>query len=291
MVQDSLRYPDEGDTMVASLASSFRSPATGFLSLSDQFTTEYYEQGEGEPLVVIPGLAGGTGLIQPLIDSLSDRFRVISFELRGETNGFFDRRYHFDRLVRDVGDVLDGLRLERPGLLGLSFGGAIALDYASRNSNRLSFLAVQGAGPSHHAGAFAGVARRVLERLLLPDNSPFVNQFFRLLTADRSDDGTTMDFVAGHCWRTDQSIMAHRFSLLDEYDITDRLGRLRLPVLSITGENDVLATPSSLEALHTAAPNVEAHILPGAGHFAFVTHAEKIAGLVSDFSRGVLAVA
>lgn len=275
--------------MVAATGIGLRGWPDGFVTLSAGYTAEYYVRGSGEPLIVVPGLAGGTGILEPLVQELSQEFQVVSYELRGETSQICDRNYHFDRLTRDLYEFVDGLRLERPGLLGLSFGGAIALDFASRWPHRLSFAAVQGAGPSHRVGAFAGVARRVLDRLLLPDNNPFVNQFFRLLVGSGCADAVTMDFVVEQCWQTDQSVMAHRFALLDEYDVTERLRRLRLPVLALTGEGDLLTSPSLLQTFESLAPDVESHVISGAGHFAFVTHARQIAQAVMDFRRGVLA--
>lgn len=273
--------------MVASRLPVFHRPSAKFVSLSDRYTVEYYDRGHGDPLVVVPGLAGGAALIEPLIEELASEFRVICYELRGETSDFCDRAYHFDRLVRDLGEFVSRLGLERPGLLGLSFGGAIALDYATRFPNRLDFLAVQGAGASHRAGPFDGVARRVLERLQLPDNNPFVNQFFRVLTADRTSVGGLFDLIVNQCWRTDQSVMAHRFGLLEEYDVLERLSGLTVPTLALCGERDVLVHPSMVGQMVTLAPCLESRVLPDAGHFAFVTHPQLVAQALRDFHGGV----
>ncbi|MBX9655770.1 alpha/beta hydrolase [bacterium] len=275
--------------MVAGSPNFFSLSPSGFLPLSDGFTAEYYIRGEGEPLVLIPGLAGGTGLLRPLIDALSQDHRVITFELRGEKSCVCERSFHFDRLVRDLSEVVDGLALEQPGIFGLSFGGAIALDFACRSPHRVGYLAIQGASDSHENRLFEGVARKMLDRMLLPENSPFVNQFFKLLTAQRTREGCGIDFVVDQCWSTDQSVMAHRFAMLEEYDISDRLNRLRMPLLLLSGELDILTTPSDMRAFSTHAPHAELRGIPGAGHFAFVTHAGQIAEELRDFRRGVLA--
>lgn len=276
--------------MVASRVAVFHRPSPAFVTLSDRYTAEYYVCGDGEPLVIVPGLAGGAQLLDPLVEELAGEYQVIWYELRGETYDFCDRTYHFDRLVRDLAEFIGCLGLERPGLMGLSFGGAIALDYATRWPNRLDFLAIQGAGASHHSGPFDGVARRVLERLQLPDNNPFVNQFFRVLTADRTSVGGRFDFIVNQCWRTDQSVMAHRFSLLEEYNVADRLARLTVPTLALCGERDVLVHPSAVEQMRSVAPQMETSVLPDAGHFAFVTHPELVAEALREFRRGVPAL-
>jgi pimeloyl-ACP methyl ester carboxylesterase len=271
--------------MVAARTGWQQGSATGYLILSDGFVAEYFVRGDGDPLVLVPALAGGTGLLRPLIDELSQDHQVITFELRGEKECLCDRSYHFDRLVRDLGEIVDQLALERPSLCGVSFGGAIALDFASRFPNRVGSLVVQGAGAVYRDRLFDNVARKVLDRLLLPGDNPFVNQFFRLLTAQSSQDRFGLDFAIDNCWTTDQSVMAHRFVLLEEYDVTGRLGRLRMPTLLLTGERDVLQSADDMRVITNEVPQAELRMVAGAGHFAFVTHAEVLAAEIRSFQR------
>lgn len=271
--------------MVAGSQKLFGPPPSGLISLGDGYTAEYFRRGRGEPIVLVPGMAGGTGLLQPLMDELVQDHEVITFELRGEKSCILDRTFGFDRLVRDLAEVIDTLRLERPGLLGLSFGGAIALDYATRFPHRVGYVAVQGAGPNHRNRLFDGVARRVLDRMILPDNSPFLNQFFRLLTAQRSLEEYGLDFVIDQCWKTDQSVMAHRFELLEEYDITDRLDGFNVPTLVISAEQDLMQPPADASSLADAIDQSEVRAIEGAGHFAFVTHAKPLADHLRAFGQ------
>jgi hypothetical protein len=43
----------------------------------NHYTAEYMEWGEGAPLILVPGLAGGVGLVSPLASCLAQHFRVI----------------------------------------------------------------------------------------------------------------------------------------------------------------------------------------------------------------------
>jgi pimeloyl-ACP methyl ester carboxylesterase len=114
-----------------------------------------------------------------------------------------------------------------------------------------------------------------------------VNQFFRVLTGRNSAEGYGVDFVVDQCWSTDQSVMAHRFALLEEYDVSSRLHRLHMPMLMLTGEMDVVVPPSDAASMQRV-PRMETRSIPDAGHFAFVTHARLIAEEIRDFRRGVL---
>src|ERR1700731_2136074 len=79
------------------------------------YTVEYREWGEGPPLVLVPGLAGGFELLGPLARLLAQHYRVISYQLRGEDNCFALRRpFDLRDLVDDLAEFLDCLGLENP---------------------------------------------------------------------------------------------------------------------------------------------------------------------------------
>src|SRR5262249_6235339 len=90
------------------------------------YTVEYREWGDGPPLILVPGLAGGFELLGPLARLLARDFRVLSYQLRGENDCFALRR-HFGikELAEDLGEFLDWHCLESPAILGVSFGGVL----------------------------------------------------------------------------------------------------------------------------------------------------------------------
>src|SRR4051812_7526876 len=69
-------------------------PRGGFAGAAHltHYTVDYRVWGEGDPIVLIPGLAGGMGLLGPLAKILSQNHKVITYELRGEDNCFAIRR-------------------------------------------------------------------------------------------------------------------------------------------------------------------------------------------------------
>ena len=110
-------------------AAAFRASAgrVGYAQLK-HYTAEYCEWGDGPPVVLVPGLAGGYELLGPLARLLAHDFRVISFQLRGEDDCFvLRRRFELADLVADLAEFLDWHCLESPALCGVSFGGVLAL--------------------------------------------------------------------------------------------------------------------------------------------------------------------
>jgi pimeloyl-ACP methyl ester carboxylesterase len=84
--------------------------------------------------------------------------------------------------------------------------------------------------------------------------------------------------------------MAHRFRLVEGYDLTARLGRVRVPALVVAGDRDLLVSPASLAALADGLPDGRVVRLPGCGHLAFATHPEQVAGAVAGFLDAVACV-
>jgi pimeloyl-ACP methyl ester carboxylesterase len=248
------------------------------------YTVDYREWGEGSPIVLVPGMAGGFELLGPLARLLAANHRVISYQLRGEDNCFALRRpFDLQDLVSDLGEFLDWLCLEKPTVLGVSFGGVLALEFAARYPYRLDRLIVQGVGARFERGLIEQVASTVLNRFPLPVDNPFVNQFFNLLFGARQDNEALFEFVTQRCWQTDQSVMAHRFRLLESFDMEAKLRRIRVPTLVLSGDRDVLVSPRSLSLLRDGLKHAQFARLPSCGHLAFITRPDLVAAKVQQF--------
>jgi len=259
-------------------------PRHGYAILK-HYTAEYMEWGEGPPLILLPGLAGGVGLVTPLAASLARYFRVISYQLRGEGDCFaLRRRFSVADLVADLGEILDLWRVERPTLMGVSFGGLIAAEYAARFPHHVDRLVLQGVDVRFAPTLLRRVAGQILRDYPLPTDSPFVNQFFNLLFGSRPKNRLLFEFVTQQCWQTDQSVIAHRFRLAERTDLAPKLNRIVAPTLLFTGENDLLVSVQGSRELEQGLANVRHEILLGAGHLAFVTHAAELARATYTFA-------
>jgi len=218
------------------------------------------------------------GLVGPLARELARDFQVISYQLRGEDDCFaLRRRFDLVDLVNDLAELLDWFGLEQPALMGVSFGGVLALELAVRQPGRARSLSLQGVGPRFEPGLLQQVAGLVLSRYPLPSDNPFVNQFFNLFFGRRQQPGPLFDFVTSQCWQTDQGVMAHRFGMVEQVDFTGRLRSVQTPVLLMAGERDLLVSPQGLAELGRQLPGSKQVRLSGSGHLAFVTQPERVA--------------
>jgi len=123
-----------------------------FCRTSDGVQLAYATSGEGPPLVKTSNwlshleFDASSPLWHHWWKGLSERHRLIRYDERG--SGLSDRdvsELGIEVWVRDLEAVVDAAGLDRFALLGVSRGGAIAIEYAARHPDRVSHLVLHGA--------------------------------------------------------------------------------------------------------------------------------------------------
>ena len=111
---------------------------------------EYHGAGEREVVCLLNGLAMHTGSWNSVLPDLLDQYDVLLYDYVGQ-----GRSTSLDEVVfiPDLGDflilILDRLGIDRLHLLGISYGGFVALDFARRHQHRLHTLTLSGILLSH----------------------------------------------------------------------------------------------------------------------------------------------
>ena len=103
----------------------------------------YYERvGQGEPIVLITGLAGDVSFWNKTVPMLSDRFDVITVDNRGAGRTRCSGTFGIEDMADDVIALLDHLGIFKSNILGWSMGSHIALDLAARYPDRVRTLTI-----------------------------------------------------------------------------------------------------------------------------------------------------
>jgi len=261
----------------------------GFRGVADlrHYNAEFCEWGAGEPLVLVPGLAGGIDLIEPMARRLADRYHVIAFQLRGENDCFaLRRRFGLGDLADDLAEFITWRSLERPFVLGVSFGGAVALKFAARQPERISALGLQGVGMRFESGLVQRIAGMVLSSYPLPKDCAFFNQFFNLLFGCKAS-GSQFEHATRTCWQTDQSVMSHRLRLLRRLSFQNLLPDICVPTLVVGGEKDILISKKNSLELANALPYGRQTVISRAGHLAPISHTDETASAFERFFESI----
>jgi pimeloyl-ACP methyl ester carboxylesterase len=249
----------------------------------------FEDEGSGTPLVFLPGLGGTSAMFEPQAGAFRDARRVIRPDLRGNgRSGRLDGPIGsvIDRQCDDLAALIDRLGLGRVVLIGVSYGGTVALRFAGRSPGRLDGLVV--------ADAFAELRwARPMEGLLLigsyltlpgyflprPLLRAGLRWFFRPFPAALDAIPDLVDrFRPGEAIR--QSVA---MCLIDE---ARRPGRVRCPALGVVGGRYRTAVKLMDRAM-AAIPGSRLEVIPGAMDPSNLCRPEAFNRLLDDFLRGI----
>jgi pimeloyl-ACP methyl ester carboxylesterase len=100
----------------------------------------YYDvQGEGEPLVILNGIMMSTKSWEYLVPPVSKVTKLIRVDFfdQGQSDDYLDEPYTQDLQAELVLALLDHLNIEKTYIMGLSYGGEVAIKFALRHQERL----------------------------------------------------------------------------------------------------------------------------------------------------------
>jgi pimeloyl-ACP methyl ester carboxylesterase len=247
----------------------------------------YEREGTGPPLVLLHGGFGfDSRSWRRQIDALSDEYTVVAWDAPG-CGRSSDPPPSFG--LPDYADCLAGfigaIGLSRPHVLGLSFGGALALQLFDRHPAVPRTLIL--------AGAYAGWAGS-----LPPDE---VDRRVTRLSADmqRPAEEWIPSYLPGLLTEAAPPEMVEEVKYLMSgvrpaanqtmlqgmagADLRDVLGRIDVPTLLLYGDQDVRSPVEVGRALHAGIPGSSLVILPGVGHLSSVEGAEQFNREVRSF--------
>jgi proline-specific peptidase len=210
-----------------------------------------------------------------------------------------------ETFVEEVATVREALGLDQVHLLGHSWGGWLALEYTLRGAAGLASLIL--ASTCASLPAFAAETRR-LKDSLPPEVREVIDQHeAEGTTDDPAYVEATMAYYTKWLCRLDpfpDHVMRSLSNLsqdvygtmqgpewdvtgnLRDWDVTDRLGELELPVLVTSGRYDEM-TPALVEPLVTGIRGAEHVVFEQSSHFAMVEEPDRFREIVESFCSRV----
>jgi pimeloyl-ACP methyl ester carboxylesterase len=261
----------------------------------DQITVEglriaYRRVGEGPPLLLLHGFVGDSREWRREIEDLSDEFTVVAWDAPGSGRSSDPAEsFRLSDYVDCLAGFIAALRLGRPHVVGLSFGGALALELYRRHRETTMTLVL--------ASAYAGwtgslpaetVEQRLRQTLQAVDSPPdqFVDSMIPTMFSDSPPAEPVEEFKA-IMLEIHPAGFQTMARALAEADLRDVLGRIAVPTLLLYGDQDVRAPLAVAKDLHTKIPGSRLVVMPGVGHMSSVEAPERFTAEVRDFLRSV----
>jgi proline iminopeptidase len=262
--------------------------------------------GSGYPLVLMHGGPGADHTTMLPFRSLADRFTLVFYDHRcnGRSEGAPVSTMTWENLTSDAGALRDELGFERWAVLGHSFGGQVALEYALAYPERISHLILlDGGGDAWWARENAAqlLARRgyddkkveLVRRWFNGDFEPreMLPIFMRIGDVYSYRKGLPALFGAlrsglqgGWRWKPrPEALIFAGTQMARGWSVMDRLGEIQAPTLVMAGRDDFVFPPEHQAQLAAGIPNARLHIVERAGHNPHFEQTSEVMEAVRDF--------
>lgn len=257
----------------------------------------YMTVGRGPDIVMIHGFLGNLAVWHlNIAPALRREFRLTTYDLRG--HGYSEvtpNGYAADDMARDLKALLDALEIERPVLVGHSFGADICLYFANLYPDRVSKIVASEPGlaalvPQRKREDWDGWRYWVamLEEVGLsvpPDKRTDVSYLLNLSLETPKFYGPARGLPRK---RETLIHLIRNTTLLEDYEkvgslTLDRVPQIRVPTLLVYGEKSHFL--GSHEFLLRALPNCVSVLLPGGEHFGPLEQPALLAQAIREFVR------
>jgi proline iminopeptidase len=259
--------------------------------------------GHGYPLALMHGGPSADHWTLLPFRRCADQFTLIFYDHRcnGRSTGAPVSTMTWENLTADADALRERLGFERWAVLGHSFGGHVALEYALRYPDRLSHLVLldtaadsrwsrQNAPDLLAKRGYSPEKVELVRRWFHGEFEPreYFRIFLRIGNAYSYDPSlwrAARDLVRGE-WRTklrpEALIYAGR-QLIKDWTVVDRLGEITAPTLVMAGRDDFLFPPQAQLELATGIPHARLRIIDKAGHNPHSEQPAEVMAAVREF--------
>ena len=259
--------------------------------------------GNGYPMLLMHGGPGADHASMRSLRPCADQFTLVFYDHRcnGRSGGEPVSSMTWENLTADADALREALGFEKWAVLGHSFGGMVALEYALRYPQSLShlllvdtcgdtwwvrenapeLLAKRGFRP-----AVVETARRFYTGQIEPDE--FMPSMKTLAKAYYHDPSPLLMarevLTVGIRTKVQPQAQIFAFSqLLKGWTVMDRLGEIQVPTLVLAGRDDFQFPPEHQAALAAGIPNAHLEIIERAGHNAPTERPAEVIQAVRSF--------
>ena len=250
------------------------------------------QEGEGDDVLFVSGLADEGACWVDQVSGLSDRYRVTTFDNRGVGRSSTpDGEFRITDFAADTASLMEALGIEQAHVVGSSMGGAIAQELALVHPERVRSLVLNGTwcrGDRFLHEVFRNWMWSAEKADSIRDFLVTVNLW---CFAPRIWNEGIMDewIAAAEASPYAQSVDAFSRSTLAliAHDSADRVGGIGAPTLITVGELDLVLPPRYSQELANRIPNARMVVIPDVGHQPFQEAPADYNTLLADFWQSV----
>ncbi len=237
----------------------------------------YERRGSGRPVVLLHGWCLNRRLWMYLEENLIGRCDVISPDLAGfGCSDALAGPYSLDRYAKDVGALLDELDIVGAVLIGFAFGAMVGLEAAAKDDSRIDSVISVGV-PSAACSPYDKMGKSIRR-----DWPEFARRSAKaLFHAPQSD--ATLGWLEAMFAATPLHVALAALGILAEYEPAAIMPKIRVPLLLLHGDKDLVAPVNVGESCAELAQDARLHVVEECGHLLVLDQKAKFSEIVNAY--------
>jgi pimeloyl-ACP methyl ester carboxylesterase len=235
--------------------------------------------GEGRPLILMHGWGCNHTTVRSIATTAAATHTVYNIDFPGfGASEEPSEVWGVERYTRLIEELVRKEQIEKPVLAGHSFGGRVAILYASRNEvDKVVLIDAAGIKPKrslkYYLKVYSFKAGKKFWQLVLGEEKAQKH-----IDAMRAKRGSS-DYAGA------SPMMRAILSKVVNEDLTDRLPVIKAPSLCIWGENDTATPLADAKKMVKLIPDAGLVSFPGCGHYSFLDNPVQFRAVLSSFLK------
>jgi len=244
------------------------------------------EQGRGDPVLLIMGLAYPSQMWYRTRPLLASRYRTLALDNRGiGRSDVPPGPYPIALMASDAAAVLDAAGVESAHVFGVSMGGMISQELALQYPARVRSLIL---GCTAAGGPTAVRAEPEATQMLMKREKMSPEQAAEIAVPFIYDPATPRerideDIAIRRPWFPTAAGYAAQLQGVFGWEAYTRLGQIAAPTLVIHGESDRLIPPGNANLIAERIPGAKLVMIPRASHLFFTDQPEVAHRAIMEF--------
>lgn len=228
----------------------------------------YIQYGSGSDIVLLHGWGQNIAMMKPIGDRLQKNHRITILDFPGfgdsEEPKIALTVYDYCEILEEL---LKKLKVKKPVIMGHSFGGRIAIIYASRNEVEKVVLF---GSPCIRKEVKPNLKLRMLKSL---KKIPGINKL----------EGFAKNHMGSRDYKNASEIMKKILVNVVNEDLSECAKKINVPTLLIWGDRDTEAPVEDAKELEKIIPDAGLIVLPNSTHYAYLENLPQVINILNNF--------
>lgn len=245
-------------------------------------SVSYTDVGDGEPVVLLHGWGSSFTAFNYIINSFSDKFRMIAPDFPGFGNSeMIPDAWDVSDYVNFFVSFLEKLDIKNPVLVGHSFGGRVIIKSVGSglvNPKKIILLDSAGVKPKKSLKSRVRLAsfKTVKAVLSFP--------LWKSATVNLLDKARA--YFGSSDYNNAPEVLRRTLVRVVNEDLTGYMPSIKAPTLLIWGENDTATPIGDAKIMEKLIPDSGLCVIKNAGHFSFINSPYEVNAIISSFLGG-----